>query len=443
MEKKSQKTYDIFISYRRQGGEIMARFLFMMLADRGYSVFYDRECLRTGRYDEDIKQAIENCCDFILILSPRMFDGKSPENDEVLKEVIQARKNQKNLLPLQMSGFEFPDESYHFPDEISDFRYWNAPQVKIEAFNYTFLQGYLKSSKSNLPVVLKKTLVEANEQEDIFKYKEITDEVKEKTIKNILNSYMALENTEMILNMIKPYMGQSFNEKKDFRYILGLRKDLEHLKRLPIKDIDKKYYRLSERLQFTKHYIQSDGVDTIGIAFDFKDDSLDSHLRTEHIFFSESLKLQKEDMEMLQNASPEEMKVWYDEVFKVQLAINGNKRKYDEIKVDKSGMVALYHLEKKTNTIAFKISFEIPYDAENNHIYLAISEPTFSPEILVRYDDCFETEMVPFFDKDMTLENSGGFEGEYEFAAPNTWVMPMSGAIIKTRVKKEEYEDRD
>ena len=88
MDKEKQKTYDIFISYRRKGGEIMARLLYVMLEERGYSVFYDRESLRTGRFDESIKVAIKQCDDFILILSPEMFDGRKPENDEVLKEVI-------------------------------------------------------------------------------------------------------------------------------------------------------------------------------------------------------------------------------------------------------------------------------------------------------------------------------------------------------------------
>ena len=145
-------------------------------------------------------------------------------------------------------------------------------------------------------------------------------------------------------------------------------------------------------------------------------------------------------MKILQEATPQEMEKWYDEVFRVQVAINGEKKKYNTIEVDSHGIVAIYQLKEEMDTISFKISFDIPFDADNNHIYLAISEPTFSPEILVCYDDCFETEMVPFFDEAMSLKDSASFTGEYEFAAPNKWVMPMSGAIIKTRVKKENNE---
>ena len=296
----------------------------------------------------------------------------------------------------------------------------------------------MHAQKSKLSEVLERELTEAKQQEGLFA--EIKEEVRTQTIRGILNSYMEHENTEMVMNMIKPYLSKKFNEKKDFRYMLGLRKRLEHLEQLPIQEISKKYFRLNERLEFTKHYIQSSGIKEIGIAFDFDDDALDSHLRRENIFFSESLKLQKEDMKILQEATPQEMEKWYDEVFRVQVAINGEKKKYNTIEVDSDGIVAIYQLKEEMDTISFKISFDIPFDADNNHIYLAISEPTFSPEILVCYDDCFETEMVPFFDEAMSLKDSASFTGEYEFAAPNKWVMPMSGAIIKTRVKKENNE---
>ena len=35
MDKEKQKTYDIFISYRRKGGETMARLMYDMLEETG------------------------------------------------------------------------------------------------------------------------------------------------------------------------------------------------------------------------------------------------------------------------------------------------------------------------------------------------------------------------------------------------------------------------
>ena len=38
--------YDIFISYRRDGGDTLAQLIYDRLTDRGYSVFLDIESLR-------------------------------------------------------------------------------------------------------------------------------------------------------------------------------------------------------------------------------------------------------------------------------------------------------------------------------------------------------------------------------------------------------------
>ena len=40
--------YDIFISYRRDGGDTLAQLIYDRLTDRGYSVFLDIESLRSG-----------------------------------------------------------------------------------------------------------------------------------------------------------------------------------------------------------------------------------------------------------------------------------------------------------------------------------------------------------------------------------------------------------
>ena len=130
----------------------MARLLYVMLEERGYSVFYDRESLRTGRFDESIKVAIKQCDDFILILSPEMFDGRKPENDEVLKEVIWARECGKMPLPLQMPGFEFPGAGYKFPDMTTENLAWQ-----------------LKDDGVTVLMVAKGASLDLVENEDIFR----------------------------------------------------------------------------------------------------------------------------------------------------------------------------------------------------------------------------------------------------------------------------------
>ena len=45
-------SYQIFISYRRDGGDMLAQLLFDRLTHLGFSVFYDVESLRSGKFNE-------------------------------------------------------------------------------------------------------------------------------------------------------------------------------------------------------------------------------------------------------------------------------------------------------------------------------------------------------------------------------------------------------
>ena len=51
--------YNVFISYRREGGEALACLLCERLKKLGCSVFYDVESLRNGMFNEKIYKVIE------------------------------------------------------------------------------------------------------------------------------------------------------------------------------------------------------------------------------------------------------------------------------------------------------------------------------------------------------------------------------------------------
>ena len=72
---------DVFISYRRDGGDMTAMYIYQALKERGYNVFYDLEVLRAGKFNEALLQAIDSCKDFVLILSPRALDRCVEEGD--------------------------------------------------------------------------------------------------------------------------------------------------------------------------------------------------------------------------------------------------------------------------------------------------------------------------------------------------------------------------
>ena len=70
----------VFISYRRDGGLETAKQLHALLKDN-YEVFFDKESLRNGTFDDKIEYAISECTDFLLILSNNIFDRFEEEGD--------------------------------------------------------------------------------------------------------------------------------------------------------------------------------------------------------------------------------------------------------------------------------------------------------------------------------------------------------------------------
>ena len=100
--------FQIFISYRRDGGEFLAGRVSDKLSNMGYSVFYDVESMRSGAFNNQIYTAIDQCEDVLLVLPPNALDRCADEDDWVRKEIEYALKTGKNIIPLLMRDFTFP-----------------------------------------------------------------------------------------------------------------------------------------------------------------------------------------------------------------------------------------------------------------------------------------------------------------------------------------------
>jgi len=116
---KDYKTsnYDIFISYRRDGGETMALLLRDRLYQKGYRVFLDVESLNAGSFNNKLLEIINNCKDVIVILSENSLERCANQDDWVRKEIAHAFKTEKNIVPFMLRGFKWPDS---LPDDIAD-----------------------------------------------------------------------------------------------------------------------------------------------------------------------------------------------------------------------------------------------------------------------------------------------------------------------------------
>ena len=124
-------TYDIFISYRRQGGYATAKHLYDLLTRDGYNVSFDIDTLRNGDFDTELLKRIDECTDFILILNDTAFDRCIDPNfdrnhDWLRNELAYALEKGKNIIPIMLSGFtEFPD---NLPADIARVTRKNGPK---------------------------------------------------------------------------------------------------------------------------------------------------------------------------------------------------------------------------------------------------------------------------------------------------------------------------
>jgi len=116
-------TYDIFLSYRRDGGEAMAILLRDRLTEKGFKVFLDIENLNSGSFNTKLFDVIDNCKDFILICSKGGLDRCVHEGDWVRLEIAHALEKGKNIVPVMLRGFEFPDV---LPADIEPLRMQNG-----------------------------------------------------------------------------------------------------------------------------------------------------------------------------------------------------------------------------------------------------------------------------------------------------------------------------
>lgn len=105
----------VFISYRRDGGEALAQLLHDKLVARGFSVFYDIESLKSGPFNKKLLKKIEECDDFLLVLPPQALDRCIYDEDWVRQEIRHAVKHKKNIIPILCRGFVFPPD---LPEDI-------------------------------------------------------------------------------------------------------------------------------------------------------------------------------------------------------------------------------------------------------------------------------------------------------------------------------------
>lgn len=134
-------SYQVFISYRRAGGEALAYLIYEKLSNLGYSVFYDIESLSSGKFNTKLYDMIDACNDVLVLLPPGGLDRCKNDGDWFRREIAYAIKQNKNIVPVFMSGFDWLEE---MPEDIQELRNYNGVHVTFDYFE-SFVRKLEKS----------------------------------------------------------------------------------------------------------------------------------------------------------------------------------------------------------------------------------------------------------------------------------------------------------
>jgi len=99
-----QLQYDIFISYRRDGGAQYARTLQLMLEKKGYRVFLDYDELVDEKFSPQIEAAIKKSTIYLILLTRGSMARCANEGDWVRREIEIAIDNGKRIVPVNPDG---------------------------------------------------------------------------------------------------------------------------------------------------------------------------------------------------------------------------------------------------------------------------------------------------------------------------------------------------
>lgn len=105
---RNSRTYDVFVSYRRDKGSEVARYIAEKLSKRGYRVFLDVDSLGSGEWGRELQERIDECPDFIAVITDGYFVRCTNADDVVRKEIARALETGSTVVPLLVGDGKIP-----------------------------------------------------------------------------------------------------------------------------------------------------------------------------------------------------------------------------------------------------------------------------------------------------------------------------------------------
>ena len=123
--------YDVFISYRRDKGAMIARNLQQALSALGLKVFFDMEELTDGKFNEKLYDAIAQSKNVIFLMTEGGLDRCVNDGDWVRNELEHVLDRGINLIPIAPTGtpIVFPEA---LPEKLAPLKVLEISELNLE-----------------------------------------------------------------------------------------------------------------------------------------------------------------------------------------------------------------------------------------------------------------------------------------------------------------------
>jgi TIR domain len=130
----SDRKPSVFVSYRRETGFYLAKYIFDRLHLAGYDVFMDVHSLGAGEFEQTTLAQIAARDYFLLVITPGSLRGMTRKQDWLRKELMQAVESKRTVVPVLADGVKFEDADVQevlrkLPPVLRDLPSFNAIRI--------------------------------------------------------------------------------------------------------------------------------------------------------------------------------------------------------------------------------------------------------------------------------------------------------------------------
>lgn len=159
MQAASDRKTTVFVSYRREGGFVLAKYIFNYLRAAGFDVFMDVQSLGAGEFEHTILAEVAARDYFLLVVTAGSLDGMIREKDWLRIELMQAVESGRTVVPVLAEGFTFEDHRVQevlekLPPALQALSSFNAVRIPPpEYFDSAMerLRSFLKAIADSAP----------------------------------------------------------------------------------------------------------------------------------------------------------------------------------------------------------------------------------------------------------------------------------------------------